>query len=66
MDDPVKQLLPDISHLELDELLALRATVNMRLEEKRDALLQQAERVDGLIGNGKKRRNRKSGDEASE
>ncbi len=52
--------LPDTSKLSLDELLALRATIDTRLEEKRNALLEEAERVDGVIRNGtKKRRGRR-------
>jgi hypothetical protein len=39
--------LPDISNLKLDELLELRAAIDTRLEEKRKALLDQAERVGG-------------------
>lgn len=48
--------LPDISKLSLDELLALRTAIDTRLEEKRNALLAEAERVDGVISNGTKRR----------
>ena len=59
--------LPEISNLTLDELLALRAAVDAQLEEKRNALLAQAERVDGVIRNGvKKRRGRKPKNEAQE
>jgi hypothetical protein len=58
---------PDISNLNLDELLALRAAIDGRLEEKRTALLEQAERVEGVIANGaKKRRTRKPKDESAE
>lgn len=63
----VKDFLPDISQLGLDELLALRASIDTRLEEKCNALLEQAERVDGVIRNGtKKRRARKPKDEVQE
>jgi len=66
-ENTVTNDLPEIAHLGLDELLALRAAVDARLEEERNALLQQAERVDGVIRNGaKKRRGRKPKDEASE
>ena len=59
--------LPDISNLNLDELLALRAAIDGRLEEKRNALLEQAQRVDGVINNAtKKRRGRKPKDQAAE
>jgi hypothetical protein len=59
--------LPDISQLGLDELLALRAAIDARLEEKRNALLAEAQRVDGVIANGaKKRRGRRPKDDAAE
>jgi hypothetical protein len=59
--------LPDISEYDLDELLALRAAIDARLEEKRNALLAEAERVEGVIANGaKKRRGRKPKDETQE
>lgn len=58
---------PDISNLNLDELLELRAAIDSQLQEKRNALLAEAQRVDGVIGNGtKKRRGRKPKDEAPE
>ena len=59
--------LPDISNLNLDELLELRAAIDGRLEEQRNALLEQAQRVDGVINNAtKKRRGRKPKDQAAE
>jgi hypothetical protein len=59
--------LPDISNLKLDELLELRASIDRRLEEKRNALLAEAERVEGVIANGaKKRRGRKPKDQPVE
>jgi hypothetical protein len=59
--------LPDISHLDLDELLALRTAIDVRLTEKRNALLAEAERVEGVIANGiKKRRGRKPKEETAE
>jgi hypothetical protein len=62
-----RDLLPDISHLKLDELLDLRATIDARLESERNALLEQAERVNGVITKGtKKRRARKPKDESVE
>ena len=62
----MNDVLPDISELGLDDLLTLRAAIDSQLEEKRNALLDQAERVGGVIGNGKKRRGRKSKEEAPE
>lgn len=48
-------LLPDITSLDLDALLALRATVDARLQEKRKDLLAEADRVVELIGTGRRR-----------
>jgi hypothetical protein len=62
----MRDFLPDITKLKLDELLELRAMIDVRLEDERNALLAKAERVDGVIGNGKKRRGRKPKDEAAE
>jgi hypothetical protein len=64
MVDPAS--LPHISKLNLDELFALRAAIDARLQQERNALLAEAERVDGLIGNGTKKRTRKSKVEATE
>lgn len=59
-------MTPDLPD-DLDELLALRARIDARLQEKRNALLEQAERVEGVISNGtKKRRGRKPKDLAAE
>ncbi len=61
--DAVKEL----SRLELDELLALRAAIDARLEAKRKDLLEQAERVGNVIANGsKKRRGRKSEEQTTD
>lgn len=57
------EVLPD----DLDELLALRTRIDAKLQEKRNALLEQAERVNGVIANGNnKRRGRKPKNEAPE
>jgi len=57
--------VPDLSALGLDELLALRAAIDTRLTEKRNVLLAEAERVDGVIGNGaRKRRGRPKNQDA--
>lgn len=49
-------MLPDISNFTLDELLALRATIDTRLGQKRNALLEEAERVEGVINNSTRKR----------
>ena len=58
----MNDFLTDISDLKLEELLALRAAIDTRLEEKRAALLEQAQRVGGVIGNGKKRARKSKGE----
>jgi|KBSSwiStaDraftv2_1062776.scaffolds.fasta_scaffold31162_6 hypothetical protein len=56
--------LPDT----VTELLELRSAVDAKLMEKRNAMRAEADRVDGVIANGKekKRRGRKPKDEAAE
>jgi hypothetical protein len=53
--------LPDISELNTEELLALRETIDGRLEEMKGELIAQAERLGLAVTNGaeKKRRGRK-------
>ena len=60
--------LPDISDLNSEQLLALRASIDARLDEMKRELTAQAERLGLAVTNGKekKRRGRKPKDEAVE
>jgi len=59
--------LPNISDLDSKQLLALREVVNVRLEEMRSTLVEQAQRLGLTVTNGeKKRRGRRPKDEVQE
>jgi hypothetical protein len=49
-------LLPDISKLGTEELLALREAIDARLEDVRSAFIDQAQRLGLVVSNGKKKR----------
>jgi hypothetical protein len=60
--------LPDIAELDSERLLALRASIDARLDEMKGELIAQAERLGLAVTNSKqkKRRGRKPKDEAAE
>jgi hypothetical protein len=60
--------LPDISKLTSEQLLALRAAIDVRVDTMKGELIAQAERLGLAVTNGKekKRRGRKPKDKATE
>jgi hypothetical protein len=60
--------LPDISELDSEQLLTLRASVDARLSEMKTELIAQAERLGLAVTNGKekKRSGRKPKDQPAE
>jgi hypothetical protein len=60
--------LPDIADLSSEQLLALRASIDARLQEIKSELIAQAERLGLAVTNGaeKKRRGRKPKDQVTE
>lgn len=51
--------LPDISHLDGQQLLALRGAVDTKLEEIRMTFIEDAQRLGLVVANGKSKRPRK-------
>jgi len=50
--------LPNISGLDSEQLLALRAAIDARIEEMRGALIEQAQRLGLAVSDGKEKKRR--------